>query len=100
MPRSINEIQLIRLTVLSLVKHGNGMGFNGNSPLPLQIHRIEHLVLHLPRGNGSGSMQKAVGQRRFPMVDMGDDAEVSNMRYVHRLKCRDKWRVTSQAPVK
>jgi hypothetical protein len=28
-------------------------------------------------------MQQAVGQRRFPMVNMGDDAEISNVCCVH-----------------
>jgi hypothetical protein len=35
-------------------------------------------------------MQKPVGQRRFPMVNMGDDAEISNMCCVHLIKSEQR----------
>ena len=47
-------------------------------------------VLHIARGDSAGPMQKPVRKRRLPMVNMGDDAEISNMRCVHLLNCRVK----------
>jgi hypothetical protein len=31
-------------------------------------------------------LQEPVGKRRLPMIDMGDDAEIADVRYVHRDK--------------
>jgi hypothetical protein len=35
-------------------------------------------------------VQKAVGKRRLPMVDMGDDAEITNMSCVHLKNTSDR----------
>src|ERR1043166_3601730 len=59
------------------------MGFNGDAALFLEVHRIEQLILHLASCDGAGAMQKPVGKRRFPMVNMGNDAEISYVRCVH-----------------
>ncbi len=79
----VNQVQLVSLAVLGLVKHGDRMGLDRDAALLLQVHRIEQLVLHLARGNGAGAMQQPVGKRRLPMINMGDDAEISYVRCVH-----------------
>jgi hypothetical protein len=40
-------------------------------------------------------MQQAVGKRRLPMVNVGDDAEISYMRCVHCLKS-ERGRITGK----
>jgi hypothetical protein len=59
------------------------MRLDGDPPLLFEIHRIEQLILHFPIGNGPGPMQEPVGERSFPVIDMGDDAEISYVRRVH-----------------
>lgn len=81
--RGVDEVQFIDLAVLGLVAHGDGMGFDGDAPLPLQIHGIEQLLLHVARRDGAGGGQQPIRKRRLPMVNMGDDAEISNVRYFH-----------------
>src|ERR1035437_9563506 len=71
--------------VFRSVEHGHRVRLDGNAPLLLQIHRIEQLVLHFARRNGAGPMQQPVRKRRLPMIDMGDDAEISYVRCVHLL---------------
>ena len=60
------------------------MRLDRDAALALQVHRIEQLFLHLAVGNCAGAMQQAVGKRRFSVVDVGDDAEISYVRCVHR----------------
>jgi len=43
------------------------------------IHRVEHLRLHLAIGQAATEVDNAVSQRRFAVVDVRDDREVSNV---------------------
>ena len=49
---------------------------------PLDRHRVEHLVAKLPVGHHVRALNEPVRQRRFAVVDMGDDAEVAR-RLIH-----------------
>jgi hypothetical protein len=59
------------------------MRFDGDTSFAFEVHRVQQLVLHLASRNGAGPMQEPVRKRRLPMVDMGDDAEISYVRCVH-----------------
>ena len=82
-PRRIDQVQLVSLAILRLVRHRDRVRLDGDAALPFQVHRIEQLVLHVARGDGAGPVQQPVGKRRLPMINMGDDAEISYMRCVH-----------------
>ena len=73
----INEVQKILLAVVD-VFHLNGMALYSNSPLPLEIHVVEHLVLEFPLIYGIGFFKQTIGQGTFPMVDMCYDTEISD----------------------
>jgi hypothetical protein len=55
------------------------MAFYGNPAFPLQIHIIEHLILHLLAGDGPGKFQQSVGQSAFTVVNMSYNAKVPDM---------------------
>ena len=40
---------------------------------------FEHLLLHLAQLEPAGGLDQPVGERRFAMVDMGDDGEIADM---------------------
>ncbi len=73
---SIDQIELIPVTVVSLVIQPYGMGFDRDAALALEIHGIEHLSHHFPLRKGSGSFQKTVGKGAFTVVDMRNDREI------------------------
>ncbi len=76
MSGSIDQVKDITLSITGLVLHLDSMAFDGNTPLPLQIHIIQHLPFcDLDR---MSLLQKAVSQRRLTMVNMSDDAKVSD----------------------
>ena len=79
----VDQVQLVSLAVLGLVKHRDRMGLDGDAALAFQVHGIEQLLLHVARGDGAGAMQQPVRKRRLPMINMGDDAEISYVCCVH-----------------
>ncbi len=83
MARSVGEIQLIMLTILSSVFHRDGMGLDRDAALALKIHGVEHLLLGLALLDRSCDLQKAIGKSRLTVVDVGDDAKVARVFYSH-----------------
>ena len=79
----VDEIELVGLAVLRGVHHANGVGFDGDAALALQVHGIEHLGLHFAGGERSGEFEQAVGERRFTVVDVRDDREIADEGGVH-----------------
>ena len=56
----------------------------------LDIHGVEKLLLHVALGHGPGQLDQPVGERGFPVVDMGDDGEVADAGEVgHARPARD-----------
>ena len=49
-----------------------------DTPLAFEIHRIEELGAHVARVYGARHLEETVGERRLPVVDMGDDAEAAD----------------------
>ena len=71
----------------------SGVGAGGNLPrqpdvlrldrdaaFPLDVHPVEVLGAHRPLVDDAGELQHPVGQCRLAVVDVGDDAEVPNLR--------------------
>jgi hypothetical protein len=59
------------------------MAFDGNTPFLFQFHAVEHLVVHIPFGDGVGELEQAVGKGAFAMVDMRNDAKVPDVIHVN-----------------
>ena len=83
MPRGVDQIQVVDLAVLRLVLQRSGLGLDGDAPLALDIHRVEHLGLHLAVGESAAKVNQSVGQGGFTVVDMGNNGEVSYMLHAH-----------------
>ena len=79
----VDEVELVRVAVAGLVEHAHGAGLDRDALLALEIHRVEHLLGHLARAQGVRALQQAIGQRRLAVVDMGNNAEVTNELLVH-----------------
>ncbi len=75
----VHQIQDIILAVRGLVIQPHCLGLDGDAPLALDIHGIEHLLFHLAIGQPARDLDQAVGQGGFAMVDMRDDGKVSDL---------------------
>jgi tRNA U34 5-carboxymethylaminomethyl modifying enzyme MnmG/GidA len=62
------------------------VAFDGDSTFAFEVHVVERLVLHLPLCNGSSGLEEAIGQGAFAVVDVGNDAEISNVFHRSRLE--------------
>src|SRR5262245_60697036 len=59
------------------------MRLDRDPPLSLQVHRIQQLILHFPSGDGARPEQETIRQSRFPMINMGNNAEITYVCRVH-----------------
>ena len=79
MTRSINKIKDVLLTVASPVWQADGLAFNSNAPFSLDVHIIEELVAEIPLTYHFADLNKPVRKGGFPMINMSDNAEVSDV---------------------
>ena len=77
-PRGVDEVESVDLSVQRRVLQGHGVGLDGDAPLPLQFHVVQDLGLHVAHGDGVGELQQPVGQGRLAVVDVRDDREIAN----------------------
>ena len=77
--RRIDKVQLVYLPVTGGVVQRDALGLDGNAPLPLYVHGIEHLLVHFAGAQATTVLDKPVGQRGFSMVDMGDNGKIADV---------------------
>ena len=78
MARGVDEVESVDLAVSGGVLQRDGVGLDGDAPLPLQVHVVQNLRLHVPMSHRFRQLEQAVRQGGLAMVDVGDDAEVAN----------------------
>ncbi|CAH0326311.1 hypothetical protein SRABI128_05263 [Microbacterium sp. Bi128] len=61
-------------------RHPHRLRLDRDAALALDVHAVEVLRAHVAVGDDAGDLQHAVGQRRLAVVDVGDDAEVADLR--------------------
>jgi len=71
--------QARRLPVAGGVGKGDGVRLDRDPTLPLEVHGVEDLVAELPVFHRPAALDEAVGERRFAVIDVGDDAEVADV---------------------
>ena len=76
--RGVDKVQGIDLTLI-LILHLDSVALDGDAALTLEIHVVEHLVNEFLLADGLGEFKKTIGQGRFAMVDMGDNAEIPDV---------------------
>ena len=75
----VHQVEDIVLAVVGPVVEPHGLGLDGDAALALELHGVEHLLLHLARGQAAGLLDQAVGEGRLAVVDVGDDGEVADV---------------------
>ena len=74
-PGRVDQVELV-LVAGSAVGQPDGLRLDRDAPLALEVHLVQVLLAHVPVGDGVRELEQPVGQRRLPVVDVGDDAEV------------------------
>ena len=76
--RRVDEVEGVGLAVRGVVLDAHGAGLDGDPLLALEVHRVEHLRRHLALVDRVRRLEQPVGERRLPVVDVRDDAEVAD----------------------
>ena len=74
----IDQVQLVGLPVLRLVRQAHRRGLDGDAALALEVHVVEELVLLLASRERAGGLEQPIGQRGLAVVDVRDDGEVAD----------------------
>ena len=82
-PRCIDQIELVGLSITRPVGQGDRLRLDGDPAFTLQIHRVEHLRLHLAVAQTTTQLNEPISQRGFAVVDVGNDRKITGMR-LHR----------------
>ena len=75
--RGVDQVELVALAVARLIVQRHALRLDGDAALALQVHRVEHLGLHLARLEAAAQLDQAVGERRFAVVNVRDDGEIA-----------------------
>jgi len=65
-----------------VVLHADRLEFDGDATLLFEIHSVEMLRIHLSFFDRAGNLKKSIREGRFAMINVGDDAEVSNVVHI------------------
>jgi hypothetical protein len=90
----VDEIEIIGQTVFGGVRQAYGLALDGNSPLSFDIHGIQDLIFEIPVRDHIRKLNEAVGQGGLTMVDMSDNAEISNIFHFKKIATRFFCRLT------
>jgi hypothetical protein len=75
----VDEVQ-DDLLVTDLPRQPHVLRLDRDPALALDVHAVEVLRAHRPPLDDAGELQHPIGQRRLAVVDVGDDAEVPDLR--------------------
>ena len=64
---------------MSMIGQRYGIAFDGNAAFPFNIHIVKNLILKVSFIAYAGKLNEAVGKCGFAVVNMSDDAKVSNV---------------------
>ena len=78
-PRRVDEIQPIGFAIARAVLQRDALRLDGDAPLALDVHGIQHLIGHLPRRKRPAQPNEPIRQRGLAVVDVGDDGEVADV---------------------
>jgi len=79
----VDQVKNIFFSIFCVIDGADSLGLDGNAALPLQIHVVQYLRLHLAAGQKAGHLDDAVCQSGFAVVNVGDDTEIADLALVH-----------------
>ncbi len=78
MPWGIYKVKLIGFAVFARKIQSYTLSFNGDATFALNVHGIQHLLLHFTIRQTATHLDKAISNSGFAMIDMGDNGKVAD----------------------
>jgi hypothetical protein len=82
-PGGVDQVDLVLLAVFRAVVHVHGVQLDGDPALPLQLVGVQDLLPHLASIQRRGMLKEPIGQGGLSVVDVCDDAEITNVIEFH-----------------
>ncbi len=79
MPRGIDDIELVGMSIIGVIHQCDALGLDGNPPFAFDIHGIENLIFHFSFRQTATHLDEAIRKGRFPMVNVGNNGEISDV---------------------
>ena len=73
----------ILLAVVGFVVQANGMGFDRDPALALQVHAVQDLLHHFALRERASVFEQAICERGFPVINMRNDGEIAYETGIH-----------------
>jgi len=73
----VHQVEFVALPLKA-----DGLRLDGDPALALDVHIVEHLRAHFALGEAAGALDQPVGERAFPVIDVGDDGKIADFRSV------------------
>ena len=87
--RRVDKVQFVSFAVFRFIGQAHSLRLDGDAAFALQLHRVEHLLLHLALGQRTRPLDQPVGQRGFSVIDMRDDGKIADMCRLHEIFLSD-----------
>ena len=82
----VDQIQVVNLPVAGFVVQRRCLRFDGDAAFFLQIHGVEHLLTHFAVREAPTTLNKAIRQRGFAVINVGDDGEIADVLHTEKRK--------------
>jgi hypothetical protein len=76
--RRVDQVELVGDPVGRSERQAHALRLDGDAALLLELHAVEQLRLLLAIRDHAGDLEDAVGQRALAVVDVRDDAEITD----------------------
>ena len=77
---SVDQVEYVTLAVRCGVIDPHRISLDRYSSLPLNVHTVKHLRLHITLLDRSSLLNQPISQRGFTVVNMRHDREVTDVR--------------------
>ncbi len=77
MARGIDHVELVALATDGLVVQRHALRLDRDAAFPFELHRVEHLVLHLAGFQAPAQLNEPVGEGRLAVIDVRNDREIT-----------------------
>jgi hypothetical protein len=74
----VDQVERVGVAIGGVELHADRTSLDRDSLLALKVHGVEDLRLHEPALDGVRHLEQPIGQGGFPVVDVRDDAEVTD----------------------
>ena len=79
MPGCVDEVQVVDLPITRFVLQRRRLRLDGDAPLALDVHGVEHLRFHLTITQSTTALNDSISQGALAVIDVGNDGEVADV---------------------